>query len=75
MTHEFINLAGTLHPMHDFINGDVACSHLIAQEAQAYKHCEEHGHDWIDHNDFGPDSGTESHECARCNFSFSHTWY
>ena len=37
--------------------------------------CEVEGHEWVDRSRLGPDSGTEVHECLRCGYVLSHTWY
>jgi DNA-directed RNA polymerase subunit M/transcription elongation factor TFIIS len=37
--------------------------------------CEVEGHEWVDRSRLGPDSGTEVHECLRCGYVWSHTWY
>lgn len=37
--------------------------------------CRLFGHEMVDESCIGPDSGTESHYCSRCGWSWEHTYY
>ena len=66
VTHERMALA---------VPDNVADDEIWMAERLHWETCEVEGHEWVDRSRLGPDSGTEVHECLRCGYVWSHTWY
>lgn len=61
----------TIHPFHPLWDTDAANS----VEVMLHARCKRKGHTFEDHSHFGPDGGSECHECTACGFTIDITWY
>jgi hypothetical protein len=53
----------------------IRCSLDYVAQLLRIIYCGVVGHALVDDSCIGPDSGTESHYCTRCGYSWSHTYY